>query len=77
MSFKNTLASYLIAFCIELGHVEFDPETIRSKEITANSQVIEWRVPTRQKDDAVKYLKLCFPDVEDSLISEIINEHLC
>lgn len=76
MSFKNTLASYLIAFCIELGYVEFDPETVRNKEITANSQVIEWRVPTHQKDDAVKYLKLCFPDVEDTLINKVIDEHL-
>lgn len=76
MNIKNELASRLIAYCIELGEIKFDEETIRRKMVTANSQVIEWRIPKDQKEDATEYLKLCYQDVEDSLIDEIINEHL-
>lgn len=71
MSFKNTLVSYLIALCIELGYVEVDPKVVRNKEIVTNGQVIERRVPACQKDDAVEYLELCFPDIEDTLTNEI------
>lgn len=76
MNLKNELASRLIAYCIELGQITFDAETVRRKEINANSQVIEWKIPAHQKEDATEFLKLCFPDVEDSLINETINEHL-
>ena len=76
MSIKETLAQWLIAYCVELGQVKFDEETNRRKMITADSQVVEWKVPDYQKEDAIEYLKLHFPDVEDSLIEDAINEHL-
>ena len=76
MSIKETLSRWLIGYCIELGEIKFDEETVRRKMITADSQVIEWKIPKHQKEDATECLKLCFPDVEDSLINETINEHL-
>lgn len=74
MNIKKALAARLISYCIKLGQVTFDIETVRRKEITANSQVIEWRIPAYQKEDATEFLKLCFPDAEDSLIDETIND---
>lgn len=76
MNIKKELASMLIAYCVELGDIRFDAETIRRKEITASSEVVEWHVPLHQKEDAIEYLKLCRPDVEDAIIDEVINEHL-
>lgn len=76
MSLEEQMRQYLIPYCIELGWIQFDEETERNRNITANSKVIDWKILPIEQNSAVKYLKIGFPDEDEEIIKKVVKNNL-
>lgn len=74
MIIEEELYQSLKPYCVELGWVKFDETTKKNGEITADSEIAEWKV--LDQETAVEYLKECFPEVDESIIRKVIFNNL-
>lgn len=66
----------LLPYCVELGWIEFDEETKKARNITADSRVVDWKVIDTEFESAVDYLSISFPDADKDLIRKVVTDNL-
>lgn len=76
MTTEEDLYRALIPYCVELGWIEFDETTKQKGEITAESEVVSWKVLDCEKESAIRFLKNIFPDADRSLVLKVVNDNL-
>lgn len=76
MTIEEELYEALKPYCIQLGWIKFDIITESNKEITAKSELTDWKVLSHEKESATRYLENSFPNVDKSVILKVINNNL-
>lgn len=76
MAIEEELRLALRGYCVELGWIKFDEETERSRNITADSKLVDWKVIDSEQESAVWYLSAEFPEVDKSVIHKVISDNL-
>lgn len=76
MTTEEDLCRALRSYCVELGWIEFDEATKRRGEITAESEIINWKVLDYEKESAIRFLKNIFPDADRSTVLKVVNDNL-
>ena len=76
MTIEEELHLALRGYCVELGWTEFDEETKKNGEITADSVLVDWKVFDYDQDTAIEYLKESFPRVSESIIRKVVSNNI-
>lgn len=76
MTTEEDLYRALKLYCIELGWIEFDKDTKQQGIITAESEVVDWKVSDYEKESAIRFLKNIFPNADRSIVLKVVNDNL-
>lgn len=76
MTTEEELYKALKSYCILLGWVEFDEATKQRGEITAESEVVDWKVLDYDQESAIECLEAKFPNIDKSTIVKVVKENI-
>lgn len=76
MTTEEDLYRALKPYCIELGWIEFDEDTKQKGIVTAESEVVDWKVLDYEKESAIQFLKSIFHDADRSMVLKVVNDNL-